>query len=475
VQRRSICLRASRAAHGLETLHSPPTLRSEAIARAHQGLRAIVTRCANISTYVDDSSAGDARFWMAITSDDTMTNEAGDVTHGSSDVLFVLHYPAFAGPHNRVLRVARPLAKLGWSVSIVLPTESGNAAPRLEAGGVEVIQTPLSRLRRLTDPRPNLVMLTAARREVDELRRIIRAKNAAVVVVGNLLMPHGAIAARLEGRAVVWQIVDTSVPRVLQIGAILAVRCLADAVVYGGRSLPQQHIGATRLRQSTFVISPPVDTATFIPDSHAGAAVRRELGISADALVVGQVAALNPTKGLDGFLRAAAIVAKALPRAAFVIVGSAHAAHASYLDELRRLERELGLEGRVHWAGDRSDTQRYYAAMDLFVVSSLPRSEGTTTTSMEALSCRVPVVATDVGAVREVVVDGLAGKLVPPLSDAALASAIIQLLENPEERRTLGSAGRRHVVENFDLQLCVSRYVEAFNAALRHRGSRAGR
>ena len=394
---------------------------------------------------------------------------------GDLRALFVHHYPAFGGPQNRVLRLAPPLAQKGWTVSIVLPTEEGNAAPRLRSAGVDVIQTPLGRLRRVRDPRPNLTMLSRAPHEIWQLRQIIRATQASVVIVGNLLMPHGAIAARLEGRAVLWQIVDTTVPPVLQLGVMPMVRILADALAYGGASLPSQHVGARRLPQPAFVVPPPVDTRTFVADATARAAVREELAIPPDAPLVGQVANINPTKGLDGFLRAAALVRRSIPRARFVIVGSVHDAHASYFDALQRLQGQLDLDTSMLWIGDRGDVERYYAAMDVFVVSSLPRSEGTTTTAMEALACCVPVVATDVGAIHEVVIDGMTGRPVPPESPNALASAIVALLRDETFRRTLGSAGRQHVVENFDLELCAGRYVDAFTAAIDHQARRGGR
>lgn len=393
-------------------------------------------------------------------------------------VLFVLHYPMFGGPHNRILRITEPFRAAGWDCAVVLPTEKGNAAPWLRSGGVEVIETPLHRLRRLKSPMPNIRMLWRAPREIAALREIVRRWNPDVVVVGNLLMPHAAIAAHLESRAVVWQIVDTAVPKGLQVFLMPLVRCLADAVIYGGAGLEHAHIGTRRLSQPSFVVSPPVDTSRFKADPDARSDVRIELDIDEGAPVVGQVAAISPKKGLEYFVQAAALIARAHPEARFLVIGSAHGLHVEYFEGLKRLQAELGLaDTQVLWLGDRPDTERFYAAMDVFTMSSIPNSEGTTTTSMEALACEVPVVATNVGAVSEVVVDGENGYLVRPNDPEELVQRVNVLLQDAGRRRDFGAAGRRRTIENFDVNVCVERYVKAFESALafrRHRRRRAG-
>jgi glycosyltransferase involved in cell wall biosynthesis len=384
--------------------------------------------------------------------------------------LFVIHYPAFGGPHNRILRIAQPLQVVGWDCAVVLPTEPGNAVSWLRSSGVPVIEKPLGRVRRIGSPLPNLRMLASAPGEIAGLRAVIREWDPDVVVVGNLVMPHAAIAAHLERRPVLWQIVDTAVPKALQLVVMPLVRRWADAVSYGGLRLRREHIGARRLPQPWYVISPPVDTGRFTASSHRRAEVRAELKIGESSPVIGQVVAINPKKGLEYFLRAAAIIAQSHPDARFLIVGSAQDAHQDYYKELRSLQAQLKLsEEQVRWLGDQAATERYYAAMDVFAVTSVPRSEGTTTTLMEALACEVPVVATDVGAVSEVVVDGECGYLVEPNSPEVFADRVEQLLGEDRLRRELGAAGRVRTVARFDVNICIGRYIEAFEGAAAYR------
>jgi glycosyltransferase involved in cell wall biosynthesis len=386
--------------------------------------------------------------------------------------LFVIHYPAFGGPHNRVLRIAKPLREFGWETQIVLPSEQGNAAPWLRNAEINVTTIPLSRIRRSRDPRPNIHALAHAPKEIMSLRKTIRQFNPNVVLVGNLLMPHAAIAARLENRAVLWQIVDTAVPRDLQRLAVPFVRHLADGVIYGGASLRQQHRGTEALPQPYFVIPPPVDTARFVPDDSHRQAVRHELGISDNVPVVGQVVAINPKKGLEDFLHAAAEVARMYPQARFLIIGSAHDAHQGHLRHLKSIQARLGLNNsQVMWLGDKVDTERYYAAMDVFAISSVPKSEGTTTTAMEALACGTPVVATDVGAVSEVVRDGENGYVIEPNEPFELAQKLKTLLADPALCRRFGVAGRTRMCAQFDVSICVTRYIEAFETTLATRST----
>jgi glycosyltransferase involved in cell wall biosynthesis len=132
------------------------------------------------------------------------------------------------------------------------------------------------------------------------------------------------------------------------------------------------------------------------------------------------------------------------------------------------------LERKFIWAGARRDVEVWYPAMDVKVISSLARSEGTTTTAMEAMSCGVPVVATDVGAIREVVDDGRTGLLVDPEDSLSLARACIAVVTNREMARGLAEAGRSAAVERFDVSVCARTHQEAFIAAIEHAGTRSG-
>ena len=383
-------------------------------------------------------------------------------------VLSVVHSPFFGGPHNEVLRLKAPLSRRGWEIEIAIPDEPGSAAARLEEAGVTVHTLPLSRLRASPDPRLLLQFGRDFRPSVRRLEEVIERTGADVVQIGGLVNPHAAVAARRRGAAVVWQIVDSRTPGPLRRAAMPLVRRFADAVMFDGEALIELHGGRESLPVPAFVYFPPVDTARFVPSAERRRATRDELGIPVDAPVVGAVSSLNPMKGLEYFVEAAARVAASLPDAWFVVVGGAPETHRAYQERLRERADELALANPVLLAGERADVERWYPAFDVHLITSLPRSEGTTTTALEAQSCGVPVVATRVAAVAEAVADGVTGLLVPPERPDAMADAVLRLLGDETLRVQMGAAGREVAVERFDADQVIDVYLEAYEAALAH-------
>jgi glycosyltransferase involved in cell wall biosynthesis len=145
--------------------------------------------------------------------------------------------------------------------------------------------------------------------------------------------------------------------------------------------------------------------------------------------------------------------------------------HRAYEEGLHRLAGELGLDiGKdVVFAGALTDVRPALAAADVFVLASVPRSEGAPTVIGEAMMMGLPVVATDVGAVREVVDDGRTGFVVPPLDPQALAGAVLRILGDESARVSFGERGRVRAIERFSTDECARVHLEAYGYALRHR------
>jgi glycosyltransferase involved in cell wall biosynthesis len=129
----------------------------------------------------------------------------------------------------------------------------------------------------------------------------------------------------------------------------------------------------------------------------------------------------------------------------------------------------------VVFTGALSDVRPALVAMDVFVLASVPRSEGAPTAIEEAMMMRLPVVATDVGAVREVVEDGCTGFVVPPLEAPALADAALRILENPEARTLFAARGRERALDRFSAEECARAHLDAYELALRRTGKVATR
>ena len=115
-----------------------------------------------------------------------------------------------------------------------------------------------------------------------------------------------------------------------------------------------------------------------------------------------------------------------------------------------RLAVSLGLASKVHFLGSRRDVPDLLNAMDIFVLPSY--SEGVSLALLEAMAAGLPVIATAVGGLPEVVEDGATGLLIPPRDAAALARALTRLLADPAWAKTLGDQARLHVREHFSLE-----------------------
>jgi glycosyltransferase involved in cell wall biosynthesis len=386
-------------------------------------------------------------------------------------VFFVIHYPVFGGPHNQALLLARWLGRHGVKMTVVLPTEQGNAAQRLVDADVDVVQTRLHRLRATANPLDQLRLLTSMTREVAALRRLIRSRHIDVVQIGGLVNPHGAIAARLEGVPVVWQILDTRPPMAFRRVMMPLVLRLSDVVMTTGRAVATMHPGADSIGDRLRPFFPPVEQEHFSRQGSDRGAARAAFGFSPGDTVLVSVGNVNPQKGYEHLLRAAALARRTRPEIKVLVAGAPHMTHRAYAESLHRLAGELDLDvgTDVVFAGALSDVRPALAAADVFVLASVPRSEGAPTAIGEAMMMELPVVATDVGAVREVVDDGRTGFVVPPLDPEALAGAVLRILDDADARTSFGTRGRVRAIERFSADECARVHLEAYDYVLRNR------
>jgi glycosyltransferase involved in cell wall biosynthesis len=381
-------------------------------------------------------------------------------------VLSVIHYPFFGGPQNQVVQLAKPLRTRGFSILAVLPDEPGNAFDRMAAADVDVIRMRLGRVRARLDWRIQRDSLLAIAGDVPRLGRLMRREQIDLVVVHGLVNPQGAIAARLRGRPVVWQIVDTRVPRALRIAFAPLVRTLASTVMTTGRAVADAHPGLPRDPKRLYPFFMPVDTQLFTPDDAEKDAVRAALGFAPDDVIVGCVANLTPQKGLERFLDVADRICESRTDVRFALFGSRMETHEDYAEQLLKRAADLQGRGRLVVLDVGADVPRHVRALDVFLATAVPRSEGISTTIVEAMSAGVPVVSTDVGAIREAVIHGETGYLVAPDNLPALVEYVIQLVDNHGQREAFAAAARARAVQEFDVERCADVHARAFEAAL---------
>jgi glycosyltransferase involved in cell wall biosynthesis len=200
-----------------------------------------------------------------------------------------------------------------------------------------------------------------------------------------------------------------------------------------------------------------VDTEVFIP------LVRNEKDQYCKYLterpvknVIGLVGNLVEMKGLIYFIKAIPPILRQFPETLIIVIGEGALRH-----ELEAEVARENLSDRVRFLGRISPLiPRLVGAMDILVQPSLIESFGLTVA--EAMSCGVPVVASCVGGLSEIIEDGVCGYLVPPRDSDALAAKVIDLLSNPERCQMFGKAGRRRAVERFNIMSTVGQYYELY-------------
>jgi glycosyltransferase involved in cell wall biosynthesis len=316
------------------------------------------------------------------------------------------------------------------------------------------------------DWRLQVRMLRAIAGDVQRLRSLIDRQGIDLVVLHGLTNPQGAIAARVGGRPLVWQILDTRTPGPLRYALAPLVRGLSATVMTTGRAVADAHPGVPQAPDRLFTYYPPVDTGLFAPDDEDRRRIRESFSWTPDDLVVGCVANLTPQKKLETFVDVARAVCRARENVRFAIFGAPMTSQEAYAAGLLARADDLVAGNRLLQVPVSGDVARHVRALDVFLATAGPRSEGISTTILEAMSTGVPVVSTDVGAIREALEHGIHGFLVPPSDSAALEGSVLRLVDDGALRARMGAASRERATRAFDVERCADVHARAFEAAL---------
>lgn len=214
-------------------------------------------------------------------------------------------------------------------------------------------------------------------------------------------------------------------------------------------------------RLSTILNGVDVDQLYAIARDPLG--VRKEFGIPEDHQLVAHVANFTPKKRHEDLLRAVQLVCQRQPAITFLLVGQG-----PLEAEMKALAQDLNITGNVVFAGFRTDATRLMAAADLFVLPS--QYEGLPVSLLEAMGLGLPVVATRVGGVPEVVSDGVEGFLVEPLHPGLVAEKVLELTSSPELRQRFSRNGVERVNEHFSVRAMVASTEALYTQVLTSKG-----
>ena len=204
-------------------------------------------------------------------------------------------------------------------------------------------------------------------------------------------------------------------------------------------------------------ISSPIDTVAPVSAARRAEA-RRRLALPPDARVIGTAARLDDQKSPLDMVKAVAGLHR--PDVFMVWIGDGH-----LRAETEQLIEHHGLADRFLLAGERRDVPELLPAFDVFAMSSL--YEGLPCAVVEAMSCGVPVVATAVNSVPEIVISGRTGLLARPGDSVSLCRALGYLLDHPDEGARMAEAARAHIGDRFSPEMLGRDMTEAYDVALR--------
>lgn len=365
-----------------------------------------------------------------------------------------------------LLAQLRRLRDEGFDVTAI--SAPGPWVPDLEAEGIRHIPWPHAT--RSWDPR-------ADARALAELIDIFRREQFDIVHTHN---PKPGILGRLAGRLTrvpcvvntVHGLYATPEDPLKKRAPVLALEWLAarfsDLELYQSE---EDLAWARRVRLAprarSVLLGNGCDLSRFHPDAvpaERRTALRHELGLSSEELVVGTVGRLVAEKGYREFFSAARRVRAAVPEVRFLAVGSPNLEKADSISE----EETSAAQADVIFTGWREDVRDLLSIMDVFVLPSW--REGVPRSAIEAAAMGRPLVLTSIRGCREVARDGVEAVLIPPRDEQRLVAEITRLLRDPGLRDRLGAAARARVEDRFDERNVADAVVDGYRQLLSRRG-----
>ena len=372
------------------------------------------------------------------------------------------------GPARHAVWLAEGLGRLGWTTRLLagrVPPGEDDLSGFAREKGIDVADVP--ELSREVDLRRDRAALRRIAEAIEEFEPdVVHTHTAKAGFLGRWAARRANRSRRASGKRSI-RVVHTFHGNVLS-GYFSAPKTAvfrgierylggnaSDAIVVLSPQQRAEIVERFRIApsQRTFVIPLAIDLSEFerLPSAEG---FRAGLGLEPGDFVVGMIGRVAPVKNHELFLRAAARLENRLPSARFVIVGGG-----AGLEALQRLAAGLGIASRVRFAGVRTDLAAVYAGLDVVALTS--RNEGTPLALIEAMAAARPVVATDVGGVRDLLTMGWEGPvearrffdspqprglLAPSGNAEAVAACIERLAVDAGLRDALRAAGRDYAV-----------------------------
>lgn len=378
-------------------------------------------------------------------------------------ILFLSHDGEWGGAQTLLYLLVKGLDPRKYKPLVVLP-KLGKLEQKLKSLDIQTKLLPLEWAAgsTATDWVQYVNFATNLSKRIHEIARLIQQEQINLVFTNTGVILEGALAAQLCGVPHVWHILeifslDPKLFPILDLPHFYALlNDLSDKLIVGSR--------AAQAEIEQFIPSKKIEVIYAGVELPAQKDIRQDrsqvLGFDPGTPTVSFVGLLSQRKGVLTLVNTASLVRQRFSQVKFVIVGSDD----GVFDTMQKQIAEQKLSHVFEFLGFRTDYLDIIASSDLLVLPSL--IDTLPLIVLDAMKVSKPVAATDCGGVREMVVDGKTGLLVPINNPAAMAQAIISLLENPTKSQSMGEKGRQRVEAVFESKQFITNFERAFDEVI---------
>jgi glycosyltransferase involved in cell wall biosynthesis len=355
------------------------------------------------------------------------------------NILFLTTHANTGGITSYILTLGEALTKSGHKVWVV--SSGGDCVSRMEAAGMRHVTV---NIRTKSELHPKLLLSLPSVLHLirDEKINIIHAQTRVTQVLGTW-------ASRLSGVAMVTTCHGFFRPRWFR----KAFPCWGCAVIAISKPVERHlNIDFEIPKNRIHLISNGIDLKRFVMTNKPMGSTPL-IGINTP--LIGVIARLSNVKGLDVLIKAMPLILKEIPSANLMIAGQGPEETA-----LKKLTQDLSLTNQVHFKSTVNQTRELLCTFDVFVMPSL--MEGLGLSVMEAQACGIPVVASRVGGLVDLIEDGKSGYLVAVNDLGALANRIIEVLQNPQQSKIMAQEARSKIEQHFSAEKMLNQTLEVY-------------
>lgn len=402
--------------------------------------------------------------------------------------LFIHHGASLGGAPNSLFEILKRIDKKKCRVIVILPQE-GPFSDLLQEEGIEFRVIPLFVFYYCSQAKSfsakNLPMLIMSIKKLFTLffnllgnavylPKVLRKENPDVVVINCSTLLLSGIIAKIMKKRVVWhvrEVISTEKSKTLKKIIAAIFNFSAEKIIVNSRFSFNDMLNL-KVKKNVLVYN-GVDLNKFctksVPDEKF-----TEFGLSSNDKIVGFVGQIYKEKGWFNLVKAAFLLIQKMPSLKFLIVGSGYMIERkgvtrfgslkNYGEDVlfQQIVKDMKLENNFIFLGQRFDIENILPLMSCVVVPRIaPETFGRVI--IEATALGLPVIASNIGATSEIVIDGITGILIEPDNPKALSKALMEILTDEEKVKKIGNAARKRTEELFDIEKILPQILEVYN------------